>query len=49
MMLYYVLLLIQGKGVNPRHELNKVCYDIQIREFLKQGTEDNTLHKFLAQ
>jgi len=49
MMLHYVFLHIQGKAVNPIHELNKVCYDIQIREFLKQGTEDNTLHGFLAQ
>jgi hypothetical protein len=48
-MLHYVLLHIQGKAVNPRHELNKVCYDIQVREFLKQGTENNALHEFMAQ
>jgi len=48
MMLHYVLLHIQGKAVNPRHELSKVCYVIWVREFLKQGTEDNTLHRFLA-
>jgi len=49
MMLHCVLLHIQGKEVNTIHELNKVCYDIQVREFLKQGTEDNALHRFLAQ
>lgn len=49
MMLNYVLLHTLGKAVNPRYELNKVCYDIQVRECLKQGTEDNTFHRFLAQ
>jgi len=49
MLLHYVLLQKQGKAVNPIHELNKVCYDIQVREFLKQGAEDNTLHRFMAQ
>ena len=48
-MLHYVLIHIQGKTVNPRHELHKVCFDIQVTEFLKQGTDDNTLHGFLTQ